>query len=400
MNSSTRNKIISTIAEEIEIPESSYDLAEKRYKDLGSWFDRPESQCAGFAPHIHPQGSFRLGTVIRPLNDQDAYDLDLSCKLENGVIKTKHTQEQLKVLVGQEIENYRLGRNINKPKEEKQRCWRLEYADTLNFHMDIVPCIPERNSHRGTIKEAMIKNRFADEHLAEMVSQLTANITDNRHPYYRTPSEDWPISNPEGYAIWFEARMKLAKALLENRAIMAKVARVEDLPTFRWKTPLQQCVQVLKRHRDIMFLNNPDVKPPSVIITTLAARAYQGEADLGEAMARIVTDMEGLVSPNRPRVPNPVNPNEDFADKWHTPEGRAKRLEENFRFWLIQVKNDYSQVGSSSDEKLLGDKAIKCFGVRLNEGKIAAALGGTVVGASALPKFHSITVPPPRPWRK
>jgi hypothetical protein len=35
------------------------------------------------------------------------------------------------------------------------------------------------------------------------------------------------------------------------------------------KTPLQQAVQILKRHRDMMFADDPEHKPISVIITTL-----------------------------------------------------------------------------------------------------------------------------------
>jgi hypothetical protein len=44
------------------------------------------------------------------------------------------------------------------------------------------------------------------------------------------------------------------------------------------------CNPDLITHRDRMFENDPDGKPISVIITTLAARAYGGETDVYSAL--------------------------------------------------------------------------------------------------------------------
>lgn len=41
---------------------------------------RPESSYSEFEPHFF-QGSFRLGTAIKPLNENEMYDLDLACNL-------------------------------------------------------------------------------------------------------------------------------------------------------------------------------------------------------------------------------------------------------------------------------------------------------------------------------
>ena len=138
MNNQTENSIIEVLIEAIDIPESTYDKAEQRYKDLGDWFGREKSICAPYEPHIFPQGSFRLGTVIRPLNMDEEYDLDLACELRNGIFKGTHSQEQLKKMVGSEVETYRDYRGIENEKEEKHRCWRLQYKDDIKFHMDIV----------------------------------------------------------------------------------------------------------------------------------------------------------------------------------------------------------------------------------------------------------------------
>jgi hypothetical protein len=399
MADSNRHRIVEAIATSIEIPDSAYEAAEARYKDIGSWFGRPESNCSQFDPHVSAQGSFRLGTVTLPLDGKGAYDLDLSCNLESGLTKQSSTQEQLKALVGFDVESYRIARGVREPREEKHRCWRLIYADELSFHMDIVPCIPEETIARRTIEEAMLK-AGSDLLLAQQVANLTVSITDDRHRHYRQISPDWKVSNPEGYARWFESRMKLATALLEKRLVETRFATIDDLPAFRWKTSLQQCVQLLKRHRDLMFQKNPDAQPISIIITTLAARAYRGEADLGDAMERILAGMGGFVNPTAPRVPNPVNPAEDFADKWSTEEGRKKRLEENFNAWLTKAQADFNMIAHSTDSQFISEQALQKLGSRLNPSVLQEKLVFSVPTVAFSPKAHTIHEAPARPWEK
>ena len=182
MSTTTGHRILEAIAKTIDIPDSAYDAAGRRYRDLFVWFARPGSLCAGFDPHIHAQGSFRLGTVNRPLGDDEAYDLDLACKLRQGVRKTTHTQEQVKALVGNDVKSYRKARHIDKPVQEKHRCWRLEYADDLSFHIDIVPCIPEEQTRQRLIEDAIIRAQSSDQALAKAIASLSVNITDDRLP--------------------------------------------------------------------------------------------------------------------------------------------------------------------------------------------------------------------------
>ena len=139
----TYTELIDLIAEGLEIPPSAYKKAEERYQSIGKWLEKPTSCSSSHAPHVHSQGSFRLGTVVRPLNSNEEYDLDMSCRLEEGIQKYTHTQKQLKELIGNDLKEYRNAHGISEPLGEKRRCWRLEYADDMNFHIDVVPAIPE-----------------------------------------------------------------------------------------------------------------------------------------------------------------------------------------------------------------------------------------------------------------
>lgn len=390
------SEILEELVATLDIPPSAYEKATQRYTDIGQWFSRTESVCSKHDPHIYPQGSFRLGTVVRPLDEDTGYDLDMGCRLRRGIAKSSHTQKQLKHLVGDDLEEYRVARQIENELEEMHRCWRLPYKDKLNFHIDAVPSIPEEIQRRQMLKETMVQAGVSST-LADAVANHAGAITDDRHPNYTSLATDWRISNSEGFARWFESRMKLATLLMEKRAIEARVATIDQLPATEWKSPLQRTVQILKRHRDVMFQEDPDGQPISVIITTLAARAYRGEQELVDALDRVLSDMGEYILPNKPRVPNPVNPAEDFADKWHDPRYRHLNLEANFTAWLKQARIDFHHLTNSRDAQVVVDQSRAKFAADLSKDRIRAILG-TVAPAVVTPPKTQIIHEPARPW--
>ena len=390
-------KLLEAIIDKLDLPDSAYQKAENRYKDIGEWLIRKESVCKDNKPHIFPQGSFRLGTAIKPLNEKEEYDLDLACSLCEGITKSTHTQSALKILMGKEIESYRLAKGIKSEKEEKHRCWCLKYSDSLSFHIDIIPCIPSDETTRQNISESMMKVG-EDKTIAENVSQFTVSITDDRHPKYRQICDDWKISNPEGYAKWFESRMRKAGQLLIEKASIHKVSTIDELPTYKWKTPLQKCIQILKRHRDRMFKNDLDIKPISIIITTLAARAYKGESDTNSALQNILENMGSYVKYHKPRIPNPVDPNEDFADRWSMTEYSDLNLENNFWSWLRQAKNDFDLLCTNNDMNFVSEQAKQKLSLNLNADDLMEQLGLSVSSISVVtPKLHT-SINPTKPW--
>ena len=392
-----KNAVIDAIIATIDIPDDSYDRAIGRARDLESWV-KDSSESKDYDPEISAQGSFRLGTVIRPLKEDDEYDLDISWLLRRGYGKDQHSQADLKALVGHDLEAYRKARRIETAREERNRCWRLHYQDKLKFHLDGVPCLPESLEIKQALRAAMARAGLA-EPLAQSLAELSLSITDRTRPDYRVVSPVWLVSNPEGYARWFESRMKLATTVLESRARDARVASIADLPVYRWKTPLQRCVQLLKRHRDVMFESHFDARPISIIITTLAARAYRGETDIASAMERVLADMESLVNSGRPRVPNPVNPAEDFADKWDTAEGRQLQLEENFRSWVAQARADFNKLATSSDADFIAQQARARFRAPVDADRLRDRVGIGFPRIAATPKSVEIREPA-RPWTR
>jgi len=346
------SSLLQYLSESLDVPESRYKEAEERYQGIGRWLCRNESTAATFRPEIYPQGSFRLGTVIKPISENEEYDIDLVCEL--ALSKDQLSQKQLKDLVGHEIKAYALARNMASLPEEGRRCWTLNYADGAQFHMDILPAIPDGEAFRRLLKFSGITG--------DDYTDIAIAITDNTVPNYGNIDDDWPQSNPKGYAEWFKDRMKTQFDF--RRELLAKSikAKVEDIPDYRVKTPLQRAVQILKRHRDIMFAEDQDNKPISIIITTLAAHAYENEADLLDALGNIVDKMPGFIQWHNgiAWVPNPVNPLENFADMW----AEHPEREQNFRRWLQQVHVDINEALQKETIQSAGRSLEKRFGNR------------------------------------
>ncbi len=189
---------------------------------------------------------------------------------------------------------------------------------------------------------------------------------------------------------WFQSRMQTRFDAIQKSLIQRQV---DDVPEYKVKTPLQRSIQILKRHRDIWFDKNQSVydknaKPISIIITTLAAHAYDNEADLQKALLKIVTEMPCHIEYSNNDVAlirNPVNPLENFADKWQEYPIRKTCFME----WLKQAQYDLTQALGMSDIQSVGKSLKPCLGEQaINEGlrgvpdrisRPASTLSATVV---------------------
>lgn len=332
----SHDDILEEMADALDIPPSKFEEAKSRYDSIGAWLDRPASTLEQYDPEISPQGSFLLGTVTRPLTYTEEYDVDLVCLL--NATKADFSQKDLKDAVGREIAAYAKAHNMTNPPIEGRRCWTLNYADGAQFHMDILPALPDDQRYQRLLAEHGYKSLAYD---AALTGQAIA-ITDKTSPAYGRVSDDWPQSNPQGYAAWFRGRMRvmLTERKKEYASRQRITASVDDIPDYRVKTPLQRAIQLLKRHRDCMFADDSEHKPISIIITTLSAHAYNEEPTISEALRSILTGMDRYIEDRGgvAWVSNPVNPSENFADKW----AEEPKKRENFHRWLEQARHEFA----------------------------------------------------------
>lgn len=308
------------LGEDIELPQSRYDDAAKKYEAVGNWLKESGDNRLRSA-RIYPQGSIRLGTAIKPL-EGDEFDVDSVVSIEDRVDTL--TPGQLKSLLGNRLlENG----NYSKMLEEKTRCWRLNYADSSRFHMDILPAT------RGWDGQVI---RVPDKVL-----------------------HGWKVTNPEGYAEWFLGVAEKSPQITEF--VEKAMADIEPLPEqIPISDMLRRAVQICKRHRDRFFVGkDPDLKPISVVITTLIGRAqedllnqiYIGQFDyLAKLIKLCVQYIEKRDSAGAPEywVANPACPGENFAEKWNEfPERR-----EAFYEWHEGIVGFIDEFAEAKGEKI------------------------------------------------
>ncbi|SNU05350.1 hypothetical protein SAMN06298211_11333 [Prevotellaceae bacterium MN60] len=327
--------ILETLGESLDITQTQYDNLTRSYKAVGEFLQN-DPVFEPYKPIVSPQGSLRLGTIIQPINPNDDLDVDLVYRLSEK--NPMWTQKDIKDKVGARLkESNRYAPMIDK--KEGRRCWTLLYRDNSDnpkekYHMDILPSVAD-----SKYVERMTR-LFSENFSAQTVDQISIRITDKEANDYAisTHKEDWLKSNPDGYALWFAYRCKADETVKLRAEAVVPVEKYN-----REKTVLQRIVQILKRHRDIMFYNDTEDKPISIIITTLAARAYNGEQNLFEGLLNVVDNLERNITKNERGedvVSNPVNPEENFADKW---PAHPKRRE-NFYKWLAAVKKDVHEI--------------------------------------------------------
>ena len=179
------SRFLENVVQNIDIPPSKYQQAVDRYSAVGRWLEDGAYKESVDDSSIYPQGSFRLGTVVRPIRggiDAD-YDIDLVCELP--IPKQRTEPRQVKVMVGDRLREHTVYCRLLD--DEGKRCWTLEYKeqDGIGFHLDVLPSVPDPRYGRDT----------------------AIAITDKRGNDY-----SWSASDPQGFGGWFDSRNRDAFA--------------------------------------------------------------------------------------------------------------------------------------------------------------------------------------------
>jgi len=371
----TVDLILRQVAEELDIPPGKYQEAVERYSAVGRWLEDGIYPGTAGRPDIYVQGSFRLGTVVRPLKAgrEADYDIDLACQFRAGV--KDGDPREVKHWVGNRLKEH--GTYKSMLEQEGRRCWTLVYAeqDGIGFHLDNLPCLP------NPVLDGTVDVRYG-------ARAIEITNRDRLGGAY-----SWAKSNPNGFADWFADRQhaafvriaKLRKSEIQRRYPVL-FESVADVPDQLVRTPLQRVVQLLKRHRDVRFLGHRDEgdKPISIIITVLAALAYQQESDVFSALVNVLDKIQryqetGLIRcvDGKWTIENPTNPGENFAERWND-EGSRKA--EAFFTWISWLQEDLDELLNASTAKELDQLLRRAFGDGTG-GRIAGRFSGQLPGA-------------------
>jgi hypothetical protein len=364
------------VCQELELPDSKREAAETAYNTVGGWLN----ECPVLQPfrvEIFPQGSVALGTTVKPL-DREEFDVDLLCFL--SLATEALPQAYVKRAVGHRLSSHS---TYSKMLEEFKRCWRLNYSAESQLHLDITPAVKNSKCLNGglcvTDKEAWM----------------------------------WQPTNPKGYVISFQRYAALQPSMagqgLKNRGeITAKMAPFpEHVPL---KGFLRRIVQLAKRHRSIYFEHRPEKAPISVILTTLACKAYaaavhsrtiyETEFDLlCDVINRLPEFIEQRWNNGRIElwVPNETIEGENFAEKWN----KDPELPKAFADWHKSAVHDFQALAETGDAETtfsvlktvagakitasVRNRATQTVSTARFQGLLRSAPAGTLSGASGVP---------------
>lgn len=277
------DELLYRICEKLQLSESQYRLAEERYNAIGDWLAKEDSPLYEYNPRIYPQGSLKIGTTVKP-KGREEFDLDLVCELTVVDVKQSDPYTLIRAVYDRIAFNH-IYKKLLVPL--KKRCVCLKYA--MDFHLDILPACPDTDDG-GTC--VWVPNKYDK----------------------MNNSWNWTASNPIGYADWFESRTKLCRYEKEAAEGITPMPKPEHVYN---KSPLKLTVQLLKRWRDIAFEKRDDI--PSIILTTLAAKKYNGESTITDSLTAILNGVVTEIDQTDEimYVPNPTNAKENLSEKWH-----------------------------------------------------------------------------------
>lgn len=296
------------LGREIDLTETQLTEARQRYEAVGAWLsESAHPWLAGSSIFAH--GSIALGTAVKPVG-RDEFDADLMSHLLSA---SSHAEPaHAKAVVGNRLREHSVYAGML---EELPRCWRLNYAGA--FHLDITPSAP----HPHDDPPALV-------------------VPDKR-------MHCWMPSNPVGYRERFEARAALRPRFSSIGAQEFR-ADVAEFPIHLGpRGVLRRVIQFLKRHRDLEFqvAALQELRPISVIITTLAAWSYEAAVLSGvyesefDLLLQVIEDMPRFIEVRREGgrvfyvIANETVAGENFAEKWNRDAG----LPEAFYVWHAKV---------------------------------------------------------------
>jgi mannitol/fructose-specific phosphotransferase system IIA component (Ntr-type) len=354
-------EILDELGENLDITEAQFNAAVTSYNAVGNWLCNDNSLLNKYSPSVKPQGSFLIGTAIQPYTEGQDIDIDLVCELTGK--NQNWTQKDLKDIVKKQLEDHKKYESILD--KEGRRCWTLKYRENSvnndQYHMDILPAIIA-NGYSVALTKMFSESRSIN------FESLAIRITDKELLNYQSETDPdyWLKSNPFGYAKWF-----IDRAETSNIKLFSLNEAIKPVPKYqKEKLPLQRVVQILKRHRDMMFKDDKE-RPISIIITTLAAYSYQGQKNVLEALIDVIDRMHLFIEHRQDQdtgepfrfVGNPVNKTENFADRWRDTPAKERK----FNDWLKKVKFDISNATEQNGQhniirtlsESFGDNAVK-----------------------------------------
>ncbi len=298
------------IAVRVQLPPGLHAKACARGEAVCKFLERPGSPLQDRVLRFYPQGSMRIDSTTSTRGTDEEYDLDYVAELDLPHLAPPGAVLDL---VHEALRGY----PTEKPVERQTRCVTVPFADGM--HVDLTPSVllpsawKERESHI-----------------------FHANPDKPVHEHKHVPMNAW------GFADWYNERTPLERRFAEafNRRLYevrglevradADFHEVPEQVPLIVKSVTTVALQLLKRHRNVIYADYAGRIPPSVMMSCLAGHFASPGAKLSDMvirLARAIARTIHLASARREKVSvvNPVYEADRFTDRW--PENIAQQDE-------------------------------------------------------------------------
>jgi hypothetical protein len=295
--------LLADVAIRVQLSPTNYNLAVSRANVLSDWIDRPESPLHGRMTLTYAQGSMAYNATIARCLRTDEFDIDIIVQI---IVLVGMTAKQVLDELYEAVRGAP-GSRYYKMVERRNRCVTVHYADGM--HLDITPAL-----------------------LAPARSPRTSLIFNHKPEDRSDPSGYALWANPYGFAEWFKARTPANEAFA--RAYMARAQRWAasheiraDMETVPEQKPPHEksmaviALQLLKRNRNVRFDGRAGRRPPSVLLSKLAAEVAVQTGSLLDQLLRLARHVRGTIGLAHEQgrliaVTNPTCVEDVFTDRW------------------------------------------------------------------------------------
>jgi hypothetical protein len=345
-------RLVEDIGRALEPSPTQLATLERSYRSTSEFLvECPELK--GFLEEIHPQGSRQMGTMTRPLRSKEGFDIDLVARMNRSAWNVYSGDGGATKLMNQLHSALRRYADEHSLKLLRwSRCATLEYADGMCA--DIAPIIDAPHS---TAPYGEYHGMIPDRDLRSF------------HP-----------TNPKGFSLAFSQIAAITPFFhgiaLDSVVEATRKADITPLPDTEVFAPLLcRLIQMMKLHRDALFADEAvkDLRPSSILLTSLAASSYKLRAqvphfDQLDLLLDIIRTMPTLITKEFTSygqvqwiVDNPTAPGDNLASSTDSYE-----KQQAFTQWHRKLHDDVLAVIDTVERRAgldqVADQVSRAFG--------------------------------------
>ena len=257
---------------------------------------------------IEPQGSYALGTLIKPVDDNDEYDADIQ------VVMNPNPKWEAKDYVQAVYDALKKNKNYADKLRLKTRCVTVDYAG--DFHLDVVPRVTSRGKHH------------------------ICNRVDN----------EFEETDGTGYREWFNEKNRITNGNLK------RVVRI---------------LKYLRDHKNNYTAKSILLTTLAGNAIRESDEGKEAVSTVANTLVTVLTGMDGYLQqhPRMPDIRNPMLPSETFNRHWDQRkyENFRKRVHSHAQSAKQALAEGSAEEGVKIWQQLFGES----FGKNSGGGRVA-----------------------------